>query len=128
MIISNPTAGPALIGPAKAEGEIGLTCAEDLSDGTLQQLLTTEPIVVVAEAMDAVLAGEIGLLLTHLRKTEVVVAEICGKVGLVVAGKERGGSGYIAPLGETRAPPLIVFRNRVILGEVKGNKLSFHIG
>jgi hypothetical protein len=37
--------------------------------------------------MDAVLAGEIGLLLADFRKAQVVVAEVCGKMGLIVAGE-----------------------------------------
>jgi hypothetical protein len=37
--------------------------------------------------MDAVLAGEIGLLLTDFRKAQVVVAEVCGEMGLIVAGE-----------------------------------------
>jgi hypothetical protein len=76
--------------------------------------------------MDAVLAGEIGLLLTDFRKAQVVVAEVCGEMGLVVAGEEWGGSCHIAPLGETRAPPLIVFRDWVVLGEVEGEEFRFH--
>ncbi len=83
--------------------------------------------MVVAEAMDAVLASEIGLLLTDFRKAQVVVAEVCGEMGLVVAGKEWGGSRHIAPLGEARPPPFVVFRNRVILGEVEGKKLGLHL-
>lgn len=77
--------------------------------------------MVVAEAMDAVLAGEIGLLLTNFRKAQVVVAEVCGEMGLVVAGEKWCGSGHVAPLGEARAPPLVVFRDWVILGEVESN-------
>ena len=83
--------------------------------------------MVIAETMDAVLAGEIGLLLADFRQAQVVVAKVCGEMGLVVAGEERGSSGHIAPLGETRAPPLIVFRGRVVLGEVEGEKFWPHI-
>ena len=75
--------------------------------------------MVVAEAMDAVLAGEIGLLLTDLRKTQVVIAEVCREMRLVVAREEWRGSGHVASLGEARTPPLIVFRDRVVMGEVK---------
>jgi hypothetical protein len=70
--------------------------------------------------MDAVLAGEIGLLLADFRKAQVVVAEVCGEMGLVVAGEERCGSGHVSPFGETSAPPRVVFRDRVVLGEVEG--------
>ena len=48
-------------------------------------------------------------------------------MGLVVAGEERGSSCHIAPFGETRAPPLIVFRDRVVLGEVEGQEFWLHL-
>jgi hypothetical protein len=49
----------------------------------------------VAEAMEALLAGDIGLLLSYFRKAQVVVAEVCGEMVLVVAEEEWGGSGHI---------------------------------
>jgi len=49
----------------------------------------------VAEAMDAVMAGDIGLLLSYFRKAQVVVAEVCREMVLVVAEEEWGGSGHI---------------------------------
>ncbi len=82
--------------------------------------------MVIAEAMDAVLAGEIGLLLTDFRKAKVVVAEVCGQTGLVVTGEEWGGSGNVAPLGEPRTPPLVVFRDWVVLGQVECEKFCLH--
>ena len=85
--------------------------------------------MVVAEAMDAVPAGEIGLLLADFRKAQVVVAEVCGEMGLIVSGEEWGSSGHVAPLGEASAPPLVVFWDRVILGEVEGEEtwLNYHV-
>ena len=47
-------------------------------------------------------------------------------MGLVMAWKERGSLGYIAPLGETISPPLVVFRDWVVLGEVEGEEFRFH--
>jgi hypothetical protein len=76
--------------------------------------------------MDAVLAGQISLVLTYFRKAQVVVAEVSWEMGLVVAGKEWNSSGHVAPLGETRAPPLVVFRDWVVLGEVEGEEFGFH--
>jgi hypothetical protein len=76
--------------------------------------------------MDAVPAGEIGLLLADFRDSQIIIAEFCGKMGLVMAWKERGSLGYIAPLGETISPPLVVFRDWVVLGEVEGEEFRFH--
>ena len=83
--------------------------------------------MVVAEAVDTIVAGEIGLLLADFSKAQIVVAQVCGEMGLVVAGEKRGSSGHIAPLGKTRAPPLVVFRDRVVLGEVECKKLGLHL-
>ena len=77
--------------------------------------------------MEALLAGDIGLLLSYFRKAQVVVAEVCGEMVLVVAEEEWGGSGHIAPLGETRAPPRVVFRDWVVLGEIEDKELRFHL-
>jgi hypothetical protein len=49
----------------------------------------------VAEAMEALLAGDIGLLLSYFRKAQVVVAEVCGEMVLVVAEEEWDGSDHI---------------------------------
>lgn len=43
--------------------------------------------MVVAEAIDAVLAVEIGLMLTNFRKAQLVINEVCREMGLVVDGK-----------------------------------------
>jgi hypothetical protein len=40
--------------------------------------------------MDAVLTGDIGLLLADFRKAQLVVAEVCRQMRLVMAGEERG--------------------------------------
>lgn len=48
-------------------------------------------------------------------------------MGLVVAGEEWGGSGHIAPLGETKTPPLVVFGDGVKLGKVKGEFWFSHL-
>jgi hypothetical protein len=83
--------------------------------------------VVVAEAMDAVLAGEIGLLLTDFRNAQVVVAEVCRERGLDCGLGRVCWLWHLAPLGESRAPPRVVFRDRVVLGEVKNNYLRMNV-
>lgn len=82
--------------------------------------------MVVAEAIDAEVASEIGLLLADFMKAQIVVAEICGKMGLIVAGKERYGSCDIAPLSETSAPPLVIFWDWVVLGKVESKNFRMH--
>ena len=67
--------------------------------------------------------GQLGLGLAHLGDPQVVVAELAGDVGLVVAGEERPGPGDVGPLGEPGAPPLVVLGDGVELGEVEGQGL-----
>ena len=71
-----PDAGPALVRPAQAEREIGLTAVEHLAKRALQHAATGEPIMVVAEPLDAMLAGEIGLRGTRLGDPQIVEAEV----------------------------------------------------
>ena len=75
-----------------------------------------EPVVVVDEARDAVLSGQVGLGRPHIGIPEVVVAQLAWDMGLVVPGIERAGRGHVRPLGEALAPPFVVLGDRVELG------------
>ena len=61
----------------------------------------------------------IGLRLPRFRHPEVVVAEVGRQVRLIVAGKERPGLADVRPLGETLAPPDVIFRNRMKLRQIE---------
>ena len=79
---------PFVVSPAKAKGKGGLARSQHLVEGPLQQLLAVaHPIMIVAETLDASLAGHPGLLLTHLGQPEVVETEVGGDAWLVVATK-----------------------------------------
>ena len=49
-----PAPGPVLVGPAEAEREVGLAGRQHLVERALEQPPAAEPVVVVAEAVDAV--------------------------------------------------------------------------
>ena len=60
---SVPATRPRLVRPAEAEREVGLAGREHLVERPLEQPLPAEPVVVVAERLDAGLARERGLRL-----------------------------------------------------------------
>src|SRR5437762_4661349 len=77
--------------------------------------------MVIAEAVDAVLSGKLCLRLSHLRESQVIEAEVGWKVRLIVPGKKRARLRYIAPLGEARPPPFVVFGDRVVLRKIESD-------
>src|SRR5581483_645977 len=114
--------GPVLVGPADAEREVGTPAPEHLVERPLEEAPAAEPIVVVAEPVNAVRAGELRLLVAHLRDPEVVEPELGRQVGLVVALEPRPGRGDVRPLGEARAPPPVILRDRMELRQVEGDQ------
>ena len=117
-----PGAGPIFIGPAEAEGKVRRTGGEDFIEGAFQQMPSIEPIVIIAKPVNTVFAGKGGLSGASFRKAEIVIAEVGGNAGLVVARKERFGATDVGPFSKAAAPPLIVFRNGVVLREVESDE------
>ena len=68
-------------------------------------------------------AGELGLLFTDFVEAEIVKPKFPGQLRLVVAGKLGPGFGHIGPLGESLAPPVVVFRNGMELRQIEGDRL-----
>src|SRR5262245_18840819 len=114
-----PLPRPFLVGPAQAERKVGLAGFQNFLKWTLQQAAAVEPVVVIAEAVDSVFAGQVGLSLPRLWQSQVVEAQIGRQVRLVVPPKLRLAAGDVRPLGEAAYPPPIVLRDRVVLGKVK---------
>jgi SAM-dependent methyltransferase len=114
-----PDAAPGLIRPCETEGEIRLTCLQHLRVGALEDAPTREPVVPVAERLDAVRTGEGSLLFTGFGKTEIVETQVCRQVRLAVSAKERPGFRGIGPFREAGSPPVVVLRDRMKLGEVE---------
>ena len=121
-------AAPCVVGPAQAEGEVGLAAVQHLVEGAFQQLAAVaEPVMPVAETLDAGLTGQLGLPLAHHGVKQVVVAQLARHLGLDVAFEERFGPPDVCPLGESLAPPLVVLRNLVELWQIKGDYPRFFI-
>jgi hypothetical protein len=72
-----------------------------------------KPVVVVAEAVNTVLAGQVGLSLPDLRKPEIVETELGGHVRLIVPVEQRTRARDVGPLREALAAcgqPVVVDR------------------
>ena len=117
-----PTPRPGLVGPAEAEGEVGLTAGQNFGEGAFQKSLALKPVVVVAESMDAVFTSEVGLCLSRFGRPQVVEAEIGRQLGLIVTMKEGLGFADVPPFGEPAAPPGIVLGNRMKLRQMEGDQ------
>src|SRR5215470_17417118 len=120
VLLSVPLSRPVLVGPAQAEGKLRTTGAKHLVEGAAEEPTTIEPVVIVAEARDAIGASEIRLGFSGLGNAQVVEAEVGGQVRLIVPLEERLGPHHVPPLRETRAPPLVVLRDGMVLGQVEG--------
>ena len=88
LVAAVPPARPRLVRPAEAEREVGLARGQHLGERPLEESLPVEPVVVVAEAVYPVLAGELGLRLARLGQPKIVEAQVCGNVRLVVTREE----------------------------------------
>ncbi len=115
-----PHPRPVLVGPAQAEGEVGLATGQHLVERPLEDAPAVEPVVVVDEAADAVLARQRRLRFPHLGHAQVVEAEIGWQMRLIVAREEWLGLRDVAPLREALAPPLVVLVDRMKLRQVEG--------
>ena len=66
---------PGFVGPGEAEGEIGFAGGNNFIERALQKLLVVaEPVMPIAEAVDAILCCQAGLFDACLWNTEIVVA------------------------------------------------------
>jgi hypothetical protein len=77
--------------------------------------------MIIAEAGNTILPGQVRLRFARFRNTKIVKTEISGQVRLVVPAKKRTRFGDIRPLGKSFSPPRVVFRNRMKLRQIKGN-------
>ena len=67
-----PRPRPVFIGPAEHEGEVGFPRSEHLLQRPLHQLVTVEPVMVVAEPRQTVSLGQLRLPVAHFGHPQVV--------------------------------------------------------
>ena len=121
LLLTVPAARPRLIGPAKAKGKVRLTTRQDFVDWPVQKSSAVEPIVIITKTVDAVFARQIGLGLAGFWQAQIVKAQISRELRLIMSFERWLRLGDIRPLGETFAPPRVVFRDRMKLREIKGD-------
>src|SRR5215467_13917803 len=78
--ITVPDPRPRLIGPSETEGKLWLTRLEHLVERALEDPSTREPVVPVAERLDAAGLGHLGLGCARLGQAEIIEAQIGGDV------------------------------------------------
>ena len=128
LFLAVPAAGPVFVGPAEAEGQVEAGVGEDLAQGPVEEAVAAKPVVVVAEAVEAVFVGEAHLLALHFDEAQVVKAEGAGQARLVVAEVLGVGLGDVGPFGEARTPPAVVLGDGVKLRQVKGEGAEGQVG
>ena len=111
LVASVPSPRPGFVRPAEAKRKLRLSGTQDLLHRLLKQSLAVKPVMVIAEAVDAVLHGQFRLRLPRLRRAEIILAEIRGDVGLIMPGEQRLCLRHVCPFGEALAPPTIVLRD-----------------
>src|SRR6185503_19993544 len=82
-----PPSSPVLIGPAQAERKVDLGMGQELIDRLTEQALSAEPIVVVAEAMNAVKLRQFDRLPLGVEEPQIVEPELVSQVRLEVTGE-----------------------------------------
>ena len=90
----------------------------------VEQPPTIKPIVVKAEATDAVSLREESLLSEVFLKAQIIEPESLGKLWLIVANKPRQCLRDIGPLRKPFAPPQIVFRDWMELWKIVRNETN----
>src|ERR1700722_5641364 len=82
--------------------------------------MAVEPVMPIAEPFDAVARCDRGLSRSGLGQSEIVIAKVGRKVGLVMSIEQWPRRYHVGPLGKPAAPPLVVFGDRMELGQVEG--------
>ena len=120
MFRAVPAAGPVLVGPHEAEGQVDAGVVEQGFERAVEQAFAVEPVEVEHEAVQPGGAGHLGLAPERFRAFEAVVAEVAGDARLVMAGEARQGAADVGPLREAVAPPGVGFGEWGELGKVVG--------
>src|ERR1700694_2888455 len=85
VIATVPAPRTLLVGPADTERKVRLAARGDLVERAVQQSRAVEPVVVVAEAMNAMRTRQLGLRCARLGCAQVVEPQLAGQMRLVNA-------------------------------------------
>src|SRR3990167_8459006 len=115
-----PSPAPAFIRPAEAKGEVDLLVLRPCLDRRFQQRLAAEPIEIEAKTFETVLMGERGLPPADAAiAAKVIIAEFTRTARLAMPLKLRPRAADVCPFCEALAPPAIILRDGMELGQVE---------
>ena len=120
-----PDARPGLVRPRDTKRKIRTARSKDLVEWALEQSLSCEPVVPIAESGNSVALREIGLGFPRLANPQIIEAELSRQMWLHVPAEKWPGLCHVRPLGEALSPPLVVLRDRMELWEIVRN--DFHV-
>ena len=108
-----------MVRPAETEGEVRFSALQHFLEGSLKQLLAIpEPIVIIAEPLDACFACQLSLLFPDFWQTQVVEAQVGRDAGLVMTSEEGARLHYVVPFREAWSPPFVVLWYWVVLRQI----------
>src|SRR6185369_14517442 len=110
-----PATRPVFVCPADAEGERARPTTHEVVERALKNALPFEPVVVVAEAVNAIPPRKLELSVGRFGEAQVVVAQARRAARLKMAVEERLAPANVGPFREPFPPPLVVFRRGVKL-------------
>ncbi len=121
---SVPTPRPVFVGPHETERHVDIGRLQKLFQRSLKQSLAVERVVIEHETVNAGRLGHLRLSAHRVARGERIETEIARNARLVMVLETRLAARDVRPFGETFAPPGVVLRERMELGEVIGEDLG----
>lgn len=118
-LLAAPSPSPGFVRPAQTKWEIRTFGFQDLLEGALEQSFPFKPIVVIGEATNRMLHGELGLPIPDRRIRQIVIPQFGRLVRLVLPRKPPPPFPRVGPFREAFPPPDIVFADTMVLRQIQ---------
>ena len=122
-----PDPFPTLVCPGQTEGEVWFSTGKNFIKWSFEELFSCKPVVPVAETLNPSFPCKLSLLLAHFRHAQIIKTQVGRQVGLVVTFEKRLGFSHIGPFGKSFPPPLVIFRDGVVLRKIKCDQSGFFV-